>query len=425
MKNYTQFLPLTAFAAATLLGGSLSANENATESSRARGRQFQQTQTQQSVRDQRSDWTQSRPTKASDLLGMNIDTHADEKIGEIDEIYFQSNSGKVLGLVVSTGGFLGIGQGQSLISMDDLRLNDDHSKMQTNLTKDQIENSPRYKKGETNVLHQVRPLGRSASISGNRSDRSDRSNWNEGRQDSSARMTGGDARSDRANRTEVAQHSSRGLAISDLMGMSVENRQGDSIGNVDEVFIDLNQKEIVGVVISTGGFLGIGDRKTLFGMNELTLDGQNEKMYLDYNREQVRAFPEFKSDEQSVWDDLRERLNPLDTSREARDRANAQRDALRDARVEVTTVGNTSDMTVFNQGNTKEEIDMTASIRRAIRSHNDLSSRANNVTIITNNGKVLLRGDVDSATEKSTVEGIAHDRVGRENVNSELNVRTR
>ena len=444
MKNKIQYIPLTAFAAATLLGGALHA-EQTNHGTRLRVQGAQQTQGQMhnQMQGQQSNRAHAQPMKASDLLGMNIDTHADEKVGEIDEIYIHTGSGEVLAMVVSTGGFLGMGQQQSLISPDDLRLNGERSNMQTDLNKDQIGTSPQYKKNETAVSDRVRPMGRNAM---DREQHRARANRNQERQHAGSGYETSQARSDRTDRNERMVENHRGLAISDLMGMDVENRQGESIGKVDEVFIDLEEQEVVGVVVSTGGFLGIGDRKTLFGMEEMTLDVQNEKVVLDYNRDQIRRFPEFKPDEQNVFEDLRERLDRLDLrsrDSDARDAARnesrnehrnqarmdnrneARTEARTDIRTGTQTDGRTSSMTIFNQGNTSEEIDMTASIRSAIRENDNLSRRANNVTIITNNDRVLLRGEVDSASEKSSVEGIAYSKAGRANVNSELTVRSR
>ena len=309
MKNYIKYIPLTAFAAAFVLGGSLSANETGPEGTGMREHQRQSQQPDrtgdETARESTIDQANSHPMTASEVLGMNIDSADNDKIGEIDEIYIDSDTGEVLAIVVSTGGLFGIRQQQSLISPEDLRINAERSLMQTNVSKDQIKEAPRYRKGETSGFDQVRPLGKTASDGKARTERTDRS---KGERHASDRQSTGEARTERS---EGGQPQVPALAVSKLIGMSVENRQGESVGDVDEAFLDLENWEVAGVVVSTGGFLGMSDRKTLFGLEEMSFETENETAFLDYDRDQISEFPEFKPDEQSVFEDLRERMDRL------------------------------------------------------------------------------------------------------------------
>jgi hyperosmotically inducible protein len=66
--------------------------------------------------------------------------------------------------------------------------------------------------------------------------------------------------------------------------------------------------------------------------------------------------------------------------------------------------------------------DITQKIRQGIMADKSLSTYAHNVKIISQDGKVTLRGPVRSDDEKSTVEGKAAAVVGKENVNSQIEV---
>jgi osmotically-inducible protein OsmY len=59
--------------------------------------------------------------------------------------------------------------------------------------------------------------------------------------------------------------------------------------------------------------------------------------------------------------------------------------------------------TASDQGNSQSDIETTAKIRRAIVADDSLSVSAHNVTIVTRDGKVTLRGDVSSMQEKAAV----------------------
>lgn len=75
-----------------------------------------------------------------------------------------------------------------------------------------------------------------------------------------------------------------------------------------------------------------------------------------------------------------------------------------------------------DQGNDQKSIDTTAEIRRQILDLDDLSINARNVKVITKDGTVTLRGPVDSDEERQTVERIARNVAGADNVKSELKV---
>jgi osmotically-inducible protein OsmY len=72
------------------------------------------------------------------------------------------------------------------------------------------------------------------------------------------------------------------------------------------------------------------------------------------------------------------------------------------------------------QGNSKADVKMTAKIRREIMASNQMSLAAQNVTIITNAGKVTLQGPVDTATEKRLIGEMAVRTAKPGNVDNQL-----
>jgi hyperosmotically inducible periplasmic protein len=72
------------------------------------------------------------------------------------------------------------------------------------------------------------------------------------------------------------------------------------------------------------------------------------------------------------------------------------------------------------QSNQSSDLDITRNIRRALIKDKSLSVKAHNVTIITKGGKVTLKGRVDSAAEKQTVESAASNIAGVGNVDDQL-----
>jgi hyperosmotically inducible periplasmic protein len=79
--------------------------------------------------------------------------------------------------------------------------------------------------------------------------------------------------------------------------------------------------------------------------------------------------------------------------------------------------------TPFNQGNNRRDMEITALIRQDIMAEESLSINAKNVKIITNGGRVQLRGWVNSSSEKNTVAQFANRHAGYANVSNQLTVK--
>jgi osmotically-inducible protein OsmY len=65
---------------------------------------------------------------------------------------------------------------------------------------------------------------------------------------------------------------------------------------------------------------------------------------------------------------------------------------------------------------------VTQKIRKAIHEDQSLSTYAHNIKVITQDGKVTLRGPVRSEEEKSNLEAKAVSVAGKENVTNQLDV---
>lgn len=110
-----------------------------------------------------------------------------------------------------------------------------------------------------------------------------------------------------------------------------------------------------------------------------------------------------------------EELNGSPATRTTKDADNTERNMRdRDART----------LTPLDQGNSQPDLDTTAQIRKEIIGGKDMSMNAKNVKIITNTGKVTLRGPVNSAEEKRIIGEIAERVAKAGNVTNQLEVKT-
>ncbi|HRO66845.1 MAG TPA: BON domain-containing protein [Pseudobdellovibrionaceae bacterium] len=78
--------------------------------------------------------------------------------------------------------------------------------------------------------------------------------------------------------------------------------------------------------------------------------------------------------------------------------------------------------TADQQGNSKNDLEITRRIRADLVANKGLSTYAQNIKVITQNGKVTLRGPVRSAAEKSEAERIARAVAGATSVTNDLSI---
>jgi len=83
---------------------------------------------------------------------------------------------------------------------------------------------------------------------------------------------------------------------------------------------------------------------------------------------------------------------------------------------------NSEAKTPFDQGNGAYDLRVTQQIRQAIIGHDGLGFTAKNIKVITEAGRVTLRGPVANASERSVVEKIAIDAAGAGRVDNQLEV---
>ena len=91
----------------------------------------------------------------------------------------------------------------------------------------------------------------------------------------------------------------RSHRISKIIGSEVRNKAGDKIGDIRDLMIDGNGT-IKLAIVSTGGFLGVGDRLHAVPWDVLAL-GPRDDHVLDIDKAHLQATPGFTS---KTWPNL-------------------------------------------------------------------------------------------------------------------------
>ncbi|UEM06841.1 PRC-barrel domain-containing protein (plasmid) [Skermanella rosea] len=91
------------------------------------------------------------------------------------------------------------------------------------------------------------------------------------------------------------------ISVDDMMGKTVRGSDGESLGSVEDVIIDPQSGEARQLVISSGGFLGIGAKQIAVDMTTADLTRQDDDLLLpNMTQADVEALPEFEMEEGMV-----------------------------------------------------------------------------------------------------------------------------
>jgi sporulation protein YlmC with PRC-barrel domain len=95
--------------------------------------------------------------------------------------------------------------------------------------------------------------------------------------------------------------SRRVLSASTLKGDKVVNLQGEDLGNIEDLMIDLERGRIAYAVLSFGGFLGMGDKLFAIPWEALTVDTSEKRLVLNADKELLKRAPGF---DKNRWPDM-------------------------------------------------------------------------------------------------------------------------
>ena len=87
------------------------------------------------------------------------------------------------------------------------------------------------------------------------------------------------------------------MAAATLDGHAVLSADGDDVGKIKEIMLDLSTGHIAYVVVASGGFLGIGGKLLAIPWAMLTLDASSDRFVLSASSEQIRNAPGFDKDD--------------------------------------------------------------------------------------------------------------------------------
>lgn len=110
--------------------------------------------------------------QAQELIGADVKNAQNETVGEIESVHLDQ-SGMVSNVIVSVGGFLGLGSRDVALSWNDLQVAQGGASVTTTMTKDQLKSLPEYQYSDSSqrgkVFSGANAAGTSSSQGGARS----------------------------------------------------------------------------------------------------------------------------------------------------------------------------------------------------------------------------------------------------------------
>jgi hypothetical protein len=278
---------------------------------------------------------------ASDLIGMRIYSveenydrfnedyraQADEEkdwddIGEVNDVILDFD-GTVKAVVLGIGGFIGIGEKDIALPMEQLKVvreqdDDDSFFLVVNANKDVLTNAAAYEnpyadEAETAATQTSEGMDKPADTA--MTTETDTSTETAMSQDGNAGVTAapqGTAETAMAPKNDAdgrpllprAEVEREGyteavvaeLTADDLEGASIYDANDEDIGEIDSLIVT-EDGTIEKVVLDVGGFLGIGEREVAVTFDELQIirneDGSDLRVYVGATKEELEAQPDY------------------------------------------------------------------------------------------------------------------------------------
>ena len=83
------------------------------------------------------------------------------------------------------------------------------------------------------------------------------------------------------------------MAASSFEGETVVNRQGETVGEIEEIMLDVRSGRVAYAVMSVGGFLGLGEKYFAIPWRAFTMDTDHKQFILDVDKARLESAPGF------------------------------------------------------------------------------------------------------------------------------------
>lgn len=92
------------------------------------------------------------------------------------------------------------------------------------------------------------------------------------------------------------------VSASKIIGEAVVNRENEALGKIHELVIDAKEGRLAYAVLSSGGFMGMGNRLFAMPWKAFEFASTENKLILNVDKDKLKAAPGFDKD--AKWPDF-------------------------------------------------------------------------------------------------------------------------
>ncbi|HZX33159.1 MAG TPA: PRC-barrel domain-containing protein [Rhodocyclaceae bacterium] len=113
------------------------------------------------------------------------------------------------------------------------------------------------------------------------------------------------AASDKADATRGSmagtQAGARDVRASKLIGMTVKNPQGETLGKIDDLVVDVNNDRVHYAVLASGGVMGLGGKLFAYPVNLFRPGNDKDELALNVDKDRLKNAPGFERKNWPEW----------------------------------------------------------------------------------------------------------------------------
>ena len=325
----------------------------------------------------------------TEFKGAEVRNLQNEKFGRVSDVTVDLQNGRLVEVIVSSGGFLGIGTRRISVAPRALTLDAAKRVLRLDVSKAKFDASPRFRSSDMNgpsALESLEALNRYYGLKP----------WffEEGQ------AVKKNAEILKLGHVERTTH---------IIGLPVVDTDGRIIGRVSVVKMDLPKGQIPHVVVLTND---ADSPRSVIQSRALRFNPSKNALILDNSAAELAGQPHFKwlHGSQTAFEQESYVNRKVEADVGLHSRQNAQEGIVKSA-------------TPMEQGQNFRDEQKTGRILQAIQADPRLSANAKNVEVVTLNAQTTLRGHVNSAEGKRKIGEIAAKAGRPENVSNLLEVR--
>ena len=218
--------------------------------------------------------------RAKKLIGKEVQDSQGQKAGKIDDIVADLESGRVLYVVIGSGGVLGAGEKKHAVAPQIFE-NASAESLKLTIDKEKLSSAPEF----TKEMDKDSELGKMEFVSKVYDNSGQKQMW---------QSVYGTATTGSFNNVHK---------LSDLEGMKVKNSSDETMGKVENLVVDLPQGRIGYVILSPDSSLDLGDNLYALPPDAFTLGTDRKTLVSGITKDKLASAPHFTKDDWSKISD--------------------------------------------------------------------------------------------------------------------------